>query len=67
MSHDIELLNGIHSMIDWQTIIPMTLKCSRSAGIRSWIPPDIWFLLLNDILDMNKLESGDIVDRSLLF
>ena len=44
----------------------MTLKCSRNAGIRSW-NPQISGFSCKYILDMNKLESGDIVDQELTF
>ena len=68
MSHDIRTpMNGIIGMIDLANRYPDDLKMQQKCRDKVLESSKYLVTLVNDILDMNKLESGDTVDQTLRF
>lgn len=68
MSHDIRTpLNGIIGMIEMAGRYPDDLEIQRKCREKSMISLKYLVSLVNDILDMNKLESPDYIMKSISF
>ena len=68
MSHDIRTpMNGIIGMLDLANRYPDDLEVQRKCREQIMTSSKYLVSIVNDILDMNKLESGDIVDQEIPF
>lgn len=68
MSHDIRTpMNGIIGMIDLANRYPDDSKVQQKCRDKVLESSKYLVALVNDILDMNKLESGDTVDQTISF
>ena len=68
MSHDIRTpMNGIIGMIELANRYPNDPEMQQKCRDKIMESSRYLVSLVNDILDMNKLESGDIVDQELTF
>ena len=68
MSHDIRTpLNGIIGMVNMENQYADDSQIQQK--IREKVMESLKYLvsLVNDVLDMNKLQSGDLKDQQLLF
>ena len=68
MSHDIRTpLNGIIGMVNMENQYADDSQMQQK--IREKVMESLKYLvsLVNDVLDMNKLQSGDLKDQQLLF
>ncbi len=68
MSHDIRTpMNGIIGMVELANRYPNDPEIQQKCRDKIMESSRYLVSLVNDILDMNKLESGDIVDQELTF
>lgn len=68
MSHDIRTpMNGIIGMIDLANRYPDDFKMQQKCRDKVLESSKYLVALVNDILDMNKLELGDTVDQTISF
>ena len=68
MSHDIRTpMNGIIGMVELANRYPNDPEMQQKCRDKIMESSRYLVSLVNDILDMNKLESGDIVDQELTF
>ena len=68
MSHDIRTpLNGVIGMVNLADQHPDDLEIQRMARAKSLESLSYLVSLVNDVLDMNKLQSGKLKDRELTF
>lgn len=68
MSHDIRTpMNGIIGMIDLANHYPNDLEIQQKCRDKIMEASRYLVLLVNDILDMNKLESGDFISQEITF
>lgn len=68
MSHDIRTpMNGIIGMVELANRYPNDPEIQQKCRDKIMDSSRYLVSLVNDILDMNKLESGDIVDQELTF
>ncbi|MFQ8843383.1 MAG: histidine kinase dimerization/phospho-acceptor domain-containing protein [Clostridium fessum] len=69
MSHDIRTpLNGIIGMVNiWKISTQMIHRIQQKIREKVMESPKYLVSLVNDVLDMNKLQSGDLKDQQLLF
>ncbi len=68
MSHDIRTpLNGIMGMIEVANRYPEDLEMQKNCREKVMESSRHLLSLVNDILDMNKLESGDTVEQEVNF
>lgn len=68
MSHDIRTpLNGVIGMIDMAGHYPNDLEMQEKCRDKAMQSLKYLVSLVNDVLDMNKLESGELVDQELTF
>lgn len=68
MSHDIRTpMNGIIGTLDLANRYPEDLEVQRKCREQIMTSSKYLVSIVNDILDMNKLESGDVVDQEIPF
>lgn len=68
MSHDIRTpMNGIMGMIDVANKYPDDMDVQQKCRDQIMKSSKYLVSLVNDILEMNKLEAGDIVDQEISF
>lgn len=68
MSHDIRTpMNGIIGTLDLANRYPDDLEVQRKCREQIMTSSKYLVSIVNDILDMNKLESGDVVDQVIPF
>lgn len=68
MSHDIRTpMNGIIGTLDLANRYPDDLEIQRKCREQIMTSSKYLVSIVNDILDMNKLESGDTVDQEIPF
>lgn len=68
MSHDIRTpMNGIMGMIDLANRYPDDMEMQQKCRDQIMKSSKYLVSLVNDILEMNKLEAGDIVDQEIAF
>ena len=68
MSHDIRTpMNGIMGMIDMADKYPEDLEVQQKCRNQIMKSSKYLVSLVNDILEMNKLEAGDLVDQEITF
>ena len=68
MSHDIRTpMNGIIGTLDLANRYPDDLEVQRKCREQIMTSSKYLVSIVNDILDMNKLESGDVVDQEIPF
>lgn len=68
MSHDIRTpINGIMGMLELMNQHPSDLKVQQKCRDKIMESSRYLVSLVNDILDMNKLESGELVDQEMNF
>lgn len=68
MSHDIRTpMNGIIGMVDLANHYPDNLEIQQKCRDKIMESSKYLVALLNDILDMNKLESDDLVNHEITF
>ena len=65
MSHDIRTpINGIRGMLEIANYYPEDLQKQRECRNKIWSATEHLLSLVNDVLDMNKLESGKFVVKN---
>lgn len=68
MSHDIRTpMNGIIGTLDLANRYPDDLEVQKKCREQIMASSKYLVSIVNDILDMNKLESGDVVDQEIAF
>ena len=68
MSHDIRTpMNGIIGTLDLANRYPEDMEVQRKCREQIMVSSKYLVTIINDILDMNKLESGDVVDQEIPF
>lgn len=68
MSHDIRTpMNGIMGMIDLANRYPDDMEMQQKCRDQVMKSSKYLVSLVNDILEMNKLEAGEIVDQQITF
>ena len=68
MSHDIRTpMNGIIGMVNLANRYPNDLEMQKKCREKVMESSKYLVSLVNDILDMNKLESGDVVNQEMPF
>ena len=68
MSHDIRTpLNGIMGMLDLANHYPDNLEMQQKCRDKGMESSKYLLALVNDILEMNKLETGDYTDQEIAF
>ena len=68
MSHDIRTpINGIMGMLELANQHPNDLKMQQKCGDKIMESSRYLVSLVNDILDMNKLEAGELIDQETNF
>lgn len=68
MSHDIRTpMNGIMGMLDLANRYPDDLEVQKKCRDQIAVSSHYLISIVNDILDMNKLESGEIDNREIPF
>ncbi len=68
MSHDIRTpMNGIIGTLELANRFPEDLEVQKKCREQVMASSQYLVTIVNDILDMNKLESGDVVDQEISF
>ena len=68
MSHDIRTpMNGIIGTLELANRFPEDLEVQKKCREQVMASSKYLVSIVNDILDMNKLESGDVVDQEIPF